>query len=419
MSTEEADDVVRRSAMRVLVVMALLLGVASCSFIKDDEAVPEFVVGATLELTGPNADIGKAHQNALNLEAERANASGVLGKRRLRVVTRDNQGKPDAAAAHVTEFANDSSVVGVIAGACSACSVEAAKVANTRQIPLISLAPASGVLSVTKADGKAFDENFVFKLGPNSGDNVRALTTEMVRVTNKSAGLKVGVLRAVGAYPTPVADPKDPTKVPADEPTLASQAGVANIGTVVSNVDFAADGSNLAARVTEMLGTRAADRPDAVFVWALPAQAALAVDALKNASFKGPVYLDGSAAGSLFLSNNAIEGVTIAFPQTLAMDDVIATTPAKATRKQWFEDYTARYGAYHGQSSFAADALDLVATAVGRAGTNRPAVRGVLESVETDGLSGPIRIRPANHSGLMPQALAVFVAKGGRWRLLG
>jgi branched-chain amino acid transport system substrate-binding protein len=60
-----------------------------------------------------------------------------------------------------------------------------------------------------------------------------------------------------------------------------------------------------------------------------------------------------------------------------------------------------------------------VSTAVGRVGTNRSAVRGVLESVETDGLSGPIRIRPANHSGLMPQALAVFVARGGRWRLLG
>jgi branched-chain amino acid transport system substrate-binding protein len=406
--------VVRRSAMRVLVVMALLLGVASCSFIKDDETLPEFVVAATLELTGPNADIGKAHQNALNLEAERTNTSGVVGKRRLRVVTRDNQGKPDAAAAHVTEFANDPSVVAVITGACSACSMEAAKVANTRQIPLISLAPANGVVSVTKPDGKAFDENFVFKLGPNSGDNVRALTNEMVRATGKREGLKVGVLRGQGAYPAPVVDPKDATKS-TDEPTIASQTAVANIGTIIGNAEFAADGSNLAPQVAEMV----ADKPDAIIVWALPAQATMAVDALKSASFKGPVYLDGAAAGSLFLSNTAIEGATIAFPQTLAMDDVIATTPAKATRKQWFEDYTARYGAYHGQSSFAADALDLVATSVGRAGTNRSGVRGVLESVETDGLSGPIRIRPANHSGLMPQALAVFVAKGGRWRLLG
>ncbi len=96
------------------------------------------------------------------------------------------------------------------------------------------------------------------------------------------------------------------------------------------------------------------------------------------------------------------------------------TTPAKAARRQFFEDYTARYGAYHGQASFAADALNLVATASSRAGTtNRVPVRNVLESIETDGLSGPLRLTPQNHSGLMPQALEVLVAKGGRWRLLG
>jgi branched-chain amino acid transport system substrate-binding protein len=102
------------------------------------------------------------------------------------------------------------------------------------------------------------------------------------------------------------------------------------------------------------------------------------------------------------------------------MDDVIATTPAKAARKQWFEDYTARFGAYHGQSSFAADALSLVAAAVNRAGTtDRAALRNVLESIETDGLSGPLRVTPANHSALVPQALELHIVKGGRWRLRG
>jgi branched-chain amino acid transport system substrate-binding protein len=110
----------------------------------------------------------------------------------------------------------------------------------------------------------------------------------------------------------------------------------------------------------------------------------------------------------------------VVFPQTLAMDDVIATTPAKAARKQWFEDYTSRYGGYHGHSSFAADALALIVAAVNRAGRpDRRAVRDALESMEADGLSGPIRLTPANHSGLMPQALTVLVARGGRWRLLG
>jgi branched-chain amino acid transport system substrate-binding protein len=110
----------------------------------------------------------------------------------------------------------------------------------------------------------------------------------------------------------------------------------------------------------------------------------------------------------------------LVFVPTLAIDDVIATTPAKAARKQWFEDYTSRYGVYQGQASFAADAVRLIADAVNRAGsTERSMLRSRLESTRTDGLSGPIRITPNNHSGLMPQALTVLIARNGRWRLLG
>ena len=43
----------------------------------------------------------------------------------------------------------------------------------------------------------------------------------------------------------------------------------------------------------------------------------------------------------------------------------------------------------------------------------------MLETSQLDGLSGPIRMTPDNHSGLMPQALTTLVARGGRWRLAG
>ena len=106
------------------------------------------------------------------------------------------------------------------------------------------------------------------------------------------------------------------------------------------------------------------------------------------------------------------------FTQILAIEDVIATTPAKAARKQWFRDYTARYGSYSGVAAFGADAVDLIADAVAKVGGDRQRVRDVIETSQTDGLSGPIRLTPDNHSGLMPQALTLLVARSGRWRLL-
>ncbi|HKO33069.1 MAG TPA: ABC transporter substrate-binding protein, partial [Candidatus Limnocylindria bacterium] len=138
------------------------------------------------------------------------------------------------------------------------------------------------------------------------------------------------------------------------------------------------------------------------------------------AKFTGRMYYDAAAAGDLFIPQNAAaasENATMVFTQTLAIDDVVATTPAKAARKQWFRDYTSRWGSYSGVAAFAADAADLIASGVAQAGTDRNRVRDILETSQIDGLSGPIRITPDNHSGLMPQALTLLVARSGRWRL--
>jgi branched-chain amino acid transport system substrate-binding protein len=116
-------------------------------------------------------------------------------------------------------------------------------------------------------------------------------------------------------------------------------------------------------------------------------------------------------------SASATNNTTMVFTQILAIDDVIATTPAKASRKQWFRDYVSRYGSYSGVASFAADAVDLIAAAVARVGANREQIRSIIETSQVDGISGPIRLTPANHSGLMPQGLTLLVARAGRWRL--
>jgi branched-chain amino acid transport system substrate-binding protein len=185
---------------------------------------------------------------------------------------------------------------------------------------------------------------------------------------------------------------------------------------IVSTGDFHPTDTDVSAAVR----TVAAQRPEAVVVFGFPAQAALAANALKEAGHQGKVMLDASAAGDLFLDGTAPDGTTIVFVPTMASDDVIATTPSKAERKQWFETYTSHYGVYQGPSSFAADAVRLIAESVIRAGsTDRAAIRGRMETARVDGLSGPIGMTPVNHSGLMPQAMTVLVARSGRWRLLG
>jgi branched-chain amino acid transport system substrate-binding protein len=166
-----------------------------------------------------------------------------------------------------------------------------------------------------------------------------------------------------------------------------------------------------------------AGKPDALILWAYPNQASLAAVSAHEAGYTGKLLFDAAAAGDLFLTGQAAAATNNAImisTQTMAIDDIIANTPAKAARKQWFRDYTSRYGSYYGYASYAADAIQMLADAVETTGdTNRDRIRDVLETTRIDGLSGPIRITPDNHSGLMPQGLSVLVARSGRWRLLG
>ncbi len=282
-------------------------------------------------------------------------------------------------------------------GGCHECAVGAVRTVNENKIPTVALAAADAVANPVA------DRRYVFKLAPNSADNAGALTVELSRRSIAT----VGLLRSDDPYgqegATALRREFDKAGI-----QLVAEASVRDTDTEVD-------------RQANQLTSA---EPDALVIWTPPEQAMLAAGAARRSGFTGGLFLDALAAGDLFLgaSAKAAERATLVFTQAMVIDDVIATTPAKAARRQWFQDYTARYGGYHGSSSFAADAVQLIVDAELRAGgpagqVDREGIRNLLETSQLDGLSGPIRMTPDNHSGLMPQALTTLVARNGRWRL--
>jgi branched-chain amino acid transport system substrate-binding protein len=361
----------------------------------------DIVIAASLELTGSNADVGHAYENALRLKVDQINASGAAHQRRLVLKVRDNRGDAELVTNQVAEFGADPSVTAIITGSCSECAMKAANVANDRAVPTFALAPASKVATPVA------ERKFMFKLAPNVDHDAAALYGELSQ--SSPAITSLGVLASTDAYGDDARD------------AITHQLEQSPIKITPPPAQFKPGDNDLgpAARVI----TLAKPVPDAVVVLAFPNQAVLAIVALRAAGYKGRIFLDASAAGPLFLPSavaTAAENTHLVFTSTLAIDDLIATTPANAARKQWFRDYTARYGSYYAQASFAADAVQLISDAVVRAGsaTNRAAIRNAAEAIQFDGLSGPIRMAPDNHSGLMPQSLTMLVARGGRWRLV-
>jgi branched-chain amino acid transport system substrate-binding protein len=388
--------VLRKDAVGVIAGVLLLL-LAGCTESGSEQDGGEIVIAASLELTGTAADLGITHERALRLRVDQLNAGGTLGGRKIRLIIADNRTESGEAQTQVTRWAADKSVSAIIVGGCSECGMAAVNIANDKGVPTVSLSAA------TEVSDPVGSRRFMFRVGPNVPDNARTIMGELLAAQVKTLGI-VTQDDAYGANGRTVMTQE------------AERAGIKINGTGI----FAPNAVDQSVAVAAAVG--GVKPPDAVVVWAFPVQAGQTASALRNAGYRGRLYFDGAAAGNLFLTGaaTASDGASIVFTQTLAMDDVIATSPAKAAQKQWFEDYTSRYGSYHGQASFAADALQLIVNAAIQGGPgNRSALRDALETSQAEGLSGPVRFTPANHSGLMPQALTVLVARSGRWRLLG
>jgi branched-chain amino acid transport system substrate-binding protein len=348
------------------------------------------VIGADLN---NSSTVDLAYGRALQLRIEQVNSSGRLGGRKLLLRTQDNRSDPTTSLRNISAFADDPSVAAVVSGGCDVCVVGATKTINDKKLPTIALAAADEVSQPVA------DRQYVFKLGPNSADSASALVGELRRLKVPN----VAILYADDLY---------------------GQGGRKALAAELSKVKIpqtqALAVKPTATDITQAVGTLTDAKPAALVVLADPDQAALAATSAKAAGFKGRVYFDAAAASDMFIplaSAAATNNTTMVFTQTLAIDDVIATTPAKAARKEWFRDYISRYGSYSGVASFAADAVDLIAAGVARVGGDREQLRSILETSQFDGISGPIRLTPANHSGLMPQALTLLVARAGRWRL--
>ena len=380
-----------RARLSTVISLAALLAATACSSPLTSSEPDELVIGADLELSGAYAEMGTAFERALRLRVEQLNATG---DRPIRVVYRDNRSDKSLSQSNIAALAADSQISAIITGACGECALASAAAVTQKAIPLLSLAGASELADTDKT-GK-----YVFKVGPNAKDGAAALVSQL-----SSTGVKtVALVTTSDQYGEDGEDAlKDALKNADIELQTTRQVSVT------------------ATEFSQTVTTALSDHPDALIAWTGASVAgAIAVDA-RATGYKGKLLFDTGAGGDLFFAKataQAAEGALMAFPQTMVIDEVIATNPAKSFRQQWFRDYTASYGGYSGYASYAADALELLVEAANRAGsTSRTDLRDTLDFLQIDGFTGPLSFRPDDHSAVMPQTLTLLVVRGGRWRL--
>ncbi|MGA8116013.1 MAG: ABC transporter substrate-binding protein [Actinocatenispora sp.] len=373
--------------------VSVALTTAGCNPADDTtHASKTVLIGADLPLSGEHAAAGRVLRDALRLQVRRLNEQGAGEDTTLSLRVRDNRSAPNTSGANLRAFQRDDKVTAAVTGGCDECLDAATGLVATSRMPVISLSPVDlpGPLNGPRSA--------LFKLAPNPTDDAVALVELLVR----EHAHRVALVAAPGRY--------------AEQATAALTQAARSQRLSLDTVRLDASSDKVARSSLEHGGRM----PDAVLVLTPPERTEGVVASLRGQGFHGTVALDATAVSDLFMTENQLEDAYLVFPPILAMDDLVASTPEKAAQKQWFDDYTSRYGSYAAASSFAGDAVQVIVAAVTAAdGTKRSKLRDAIETLQMDGLSGPIRFTPADHAGLTPQGLMVLRAANGRWHLAG
>ena len=373
---------------------AIMLATMVTGCTSPGSATERVVIGVDLELTGAGSYLGQVYRRALELRVDQINEAGLLGNRRLELKVMDNRTDSGVAVTNISRLAEDPEVVAIITGGCDACLMASLETVTNAGVPVVSLASTAELVEPVD------ERRYIFKLGPDAVDVAQVLARELVRTGVESIGLVTS---------------DQPYGVEGQREMLiaAERFDIEVVARSISEGGEGADG--VAAEV--LVG----QDPDAVVIWASgPATGAVA-QSLRARGFTGQILLAPSSADELFVASavrSALNGARMVFTESLVIDGLIASSPAKAARQTWLREYTAHQGTYHAHASFAADAVQVLAAAMSSSETvDRESIRAALENTQIDGFTGPIRFRLETHSGLSPQALVMLVAQGDRWRL--
>ncbi len=136
------------------VLILSLIGQVACTKKSD-----EIVIGSYDSLTGGDATFGLSTNKGVRMAFDEANAAGGIKGKKLSLVTFDDQGKNEEAAAAVTRLIAQNNVLAIIGGVASSRTKAAAPIAQSNKVPLIS--PASTNPDVTKVGDYIFRVCFI------------------------------------------------------------------------------------------------------------------------------------------------------------------------------------------------------------------------------------------------------------------
>ncbi len=148
---------------RFVPLLVLALGINGCTKKAEISASAtdskEIRIGQFGSMTGGEATFGQSTDKGIRLAIDTKNSAGGINGKKIVLITEDNQGKPEEAAAVVKKLITQDKVVAILGEVASTRSLAAAPIAQQFKIPMIS--PSSTNPKVTQVGDYIFRVCFI------------------------------------------------------------------------------------------------------------------------------------------------------------------------------------------------------------------------------------------------------------------
>lgn len=363
------------------VVTAVVFGSLACG----PAASPDVKLGAILSLQGAGAPYGQSIQRAVEMAVEHINAAGgvhvfEVGQKPLILLVRDDQSQPAIGVQAAQELIEEG-VVAVIGAVVSDVTLALAPVFQQAEIILMS--PASSTPKLSNAG------DFIYRNFPS--DDLEALNT---------ADYVFNVVHVPEA-----AVIAQQTEFGLGQKNAFIQRFRLLGGRALGQESYPADAS--AETIAMHVGRLLAEDPPAIYIAGYTADTAMVARAIRDAGSDAPLFGTGAVLPDDLIAagGDAVEG--LAFPQ--APFDIESSAD---NVRRFVADYQTKYGimpdvyAAHGY-----DAVQIIAQALGEAGTDSQELRFYLNSMNPyEGLAG---VTAFDENGDVRKFHAMYAIQGG------
>ena len=167
---------------KLLVALVILVLSFSCTK-KDDNQI---LIGEYGSMTGSEATFGQSTHKGIQMAIDEFNTAGGINGKLIKLISLDDQGKPEEANAVVTRLIAQNKVVAVLGEVASSRSLSAAPIAQQYKVPMIT--PSSTNPKVTEVGDYIFRVCFI---DPFQGTVMAKFATEHLKIK------KIAILRDV------------------------------------------------------------------------------------------------------------------------------------------------------------------------------------------------------------------------------